>query len=133
VDSVVTQPKKDRASAALEAQQRMGAGGGFYFRNLGRYKPKRVEVGDRCFYVEDNHIQGFAESTDIHDNLDMRCETKGTLYASGWYVFIDACTWKWIAPLPYSPFQGWRYVLLSDDDMQITSDWLTPRLVRERA
>ncbi len=128
---IVTTPKKDRASAALEAQHCLEAGGGFYFRNLGRYKPKHLQVGDRCFYVEGNHVQGFAEITDIRDDPRMRCETKETLYTSGWYMFMDACSWTWITPLPYSPFQGWRYVVLSDDDIHVIGDWLIPKPVRE--
>jgi hypothetical protein len=55
--------------------------------------------------VEDNHLQGFPETTGIRDELGMRCDTKGTLYTPGWYVFIDACTWKWIAPLPIHLFR----------------------------
>lgn len=126
-DIVVTTPRTQMATAAQEAADCIAEGGGLYFRNLGFHTPKDLEVGGRCFYVEDGAVRGFCTVTAVTDRPQMVCDTSGRDFGPGVYVFMDAATWHWIAPLPMSGFQGWRYSTLEEHEIKVLGGWLDSR------
>jgi hypothetical protein len=130
MDIIVTTPKAQMETAALEAENIKEAGGGFYFRYLGRQRPKHFDPGDRVFYVEDGFIRGFAYATDVTDTPGMVCDTSGRQFRAGYYAFMDAETWTWVRPIPMRGFQGWRY-FDAPADLEIIGGWLDPRPVIE--
>lgn len=126
MDIIVTTPKTQRELAAKEAEDCKREGGGCYFRKLGKL-PKHLEIGERCFYVEDDVITGFCIIREIRYEDGMTCDTSGRQFDAGVYVFMDADTWKWIYPIPMLGFQGWRYSRLKPEQIQVLGDWLEPR------
>ena len=126
MDIIVTTPKSQMANAAKEAEDCKKAGGGYYFRRLNRY-PKRLRLGDRVWYVEDGYIRGFAVAVRfISSNVEIECDTTNAIYPPGTYVFMTAEFWKWIKPIPYRGFQGWRYYT-PPQDFEVVGGWLDPR------
>lgn len=126
-DIIVTTPISQMETAAQEARDVIEAGGGFYFRNLSMRVPKELEVGDRCFYVENGFIRGYCTVSHITDEPQMVCETSGREFGPGLYVFMDATTWAWIKPIYQKGFQGWRYSCLREKDIVVLGGWLDPR------
>lgn len=121
---IVTTPKSRMKEAAKEAEQIKKQGAGYYFRYIGKYKPKKLNVGCKCFYTENNFVTGFAEVIDIV-NSEFICETTGKQYRNGWYLILDATTWKWIKPIYYKGFQGYRYF---DEEFEVIGNWLDEKL-----
>lgn len=111
LDLLVTTPKKEMATAAQEAEDIKANGGGTYFRYLGRYRPsENVLPGCRMYYTENGFITGYAIITRFDRKHNQRCDTTKRMWPNGWYVECNAVTWKWIEPIPYKGFQGWRYM-----------------------
>lgn len=112
-DIVVTTPKNQMKNAAQEAQDCLDAGGGWYFRRLYSHRSNWVpslRKGERVWYVEDGYLRGYCKV----DHLKMvtkpiQCDTTGIVYQPGFYVIMRADSWKWVHPVPYRGFQGWRY------------------------
>ena len=124
MDIIVTTPKFATKTAAKEAEKMIAAGGGFYFRRFDR--SAKVDVGDRVYYVEDGFIRGFAEvSSAVYLKEHKICSTTGITYPPGFYVFMDATTWKWMKPIPKKGFQGYRYAF--DLNADIVGGWLDPK------
>lgn len=113
-DIIVTTPKNQMANAAKEAAQVIENGSGRYFRFLGRRRygaPNHAEKGDKIFYVEDGFIRGYCVIDEIRWEASRRvCQTTYNVWEQGWYVEMDATTWHWIKAIPYTGFQGWRYM-----------------------
>ena len=107
MDIIVTTPKSQMRSAALEAADVIKAGGGEYFRRLPHMAD--VTVGDRVFYVEDGFVRGFAVVKEAFYSSGMGCETTGRQWPEGFYVVMPAASWTWIKPIPYRGFMGFRY------------------------
>ena len=126
-DIIVTTPRNQRATAEQEAKDCIAQGGGFYFRNLGTRTPKYLEIGDRCFYVENGAIRGFCLVKAITTEPEMICDTSGREFGPGVYVFMDATTWFWVVPIPMVGFQGWRYSRLDLAEVYVIGNWLYPR------
>jgi hypothetical protein len=124
---VVTTPQTHRKRAAQEALDCIGAGGGFYFRRFGgRCFPKRLETGDRVYFVQENYLRGFALVSHFEVSTGVRCDTSEERYGSGHYVFMDASTWKWVMPTLFKGFQGYRYAETRFDLLPILGGWLDP-------
>ena len=126
-DIIVTTPKSQVERAAREVEQIKAQGGGFYFRNLGMRKPKRLATGDRCFYVENGAVRGYCLVEEVTAEPSMVCEASGAEFGPGVYVFMDATTWTWCEPIPMPGFQGWRYSTLRTEDVVPLGGWLEPR------
>lgn len=123
-DIIVTTPLSQRSIAAQEARNAIASGGGHYFRQL-RNRPKRLQPGDRVFYVDGGYVRGFAIVDEIRGGAAC-CSTTGNQF-SGWLVFMEASSWKWIRPVPMSGFQGYRYVTRElRDQVEILGGWLDP-------
>jgi len=131
VDIIVTTPKSQMDAAAQEAEDARGhieAGGRpQYFRRFPLARHPTIGPGDRVYYVEDGYIRGFAVVTAAGDAC-MNCETTGRRWGDGWYVFMDAKSWRWIDPVPMTGFQGFRYRdrLLRPSDGEV-GDWRDPK------
>ncbi len=121
---IVTTPKKQRDVAAREAQECILAGGGFYFRRFGN-QPRKLHIGTRIFYVEEGYVRGFATVSEAFSSDGMQCETTGRKWPRGFYAIMAANSWKWIRPLVYKGFQGWRY--FDGSEVKIVGDWLAPK------
>ena len=117
---IVTTPKKEIENAAKEAGFVIKNKGGFYFRRLAT-NPTKLEVGDKVFYVEDGYIRGFALVFNIEYKDCEICDVTDRIYDAGWYVEMNAATWKWINPIPMKGFQGWRYF---NSAFEIIGGWL---------
>jgi hypothetical protein len=133
-DIVVTTPKSRMADAAAEAEhaKAMDLAGerSFYFRNLGQTGGAALGKGSRVYYVEDGYVRGFGVIESDEDVLFRdwnECDVTGREYGTGWYVYIPADSWQWIAPIPYRGFQGWRYAPAEWRDYPIFGDWLDPK------
>lgn len=124
MDIIVTTPRNAIGTAAKEAEDCKREGGGFYFRNL-RNKPKNLKPGDKCFYVENGYIRGYAIVDEIREDPGLTCATTGRTFAPGYYVMMDATSWTWIRPIPYQGFQGWRY--FQAPAIEIVGGWLDPK------
>jgi hypothetical protein len=134
-DIIVTTPKSQIATAALEAEQakEMAQRGQrtWYFRNMGRYLPNHFDIGSRLYYVEDGFVYGFGEINDYWYSEGMRDETTGRWFGVGFYIQMFADTWKWIAPIPYKGFQGWRYAPDEWRQLEVIGNWLGPKPMSE--
>ncbi len=128
MDLMVTTPKKEMENAAKEAQDIIAAGGGNYFRYLGRGRPN-AEEGDRVFYSEGGFLTGFCIIKRFERKYYQKCASTGRMWPNGWYVYMDALTWQWIEPIPYKGFQGWRYFNtdLLGPKLKIVGDYKDPK------
>jgi len=110
MDIIITTPKGEMANAAQEAEDCKRDGGGEYFRRFPVDRAPEVLPGDRVYYVEDGFVRGFAVVARIHATASGQCcDTTGRRWPPGFYVFMDATTWKWIRPIPMKGFRGFRY------------------------
>lgn len=124
---IVTTPKSEMSTAAQEARDRIEEGGGVYFRRFGK-EPRGLDPGVRVFYVEDGHVRGFAvveEVTEVQEGEHVVCETTGRAWPSGIYAVMRADSWRWVRPIRYRGFQGFRY--FDDSEVEIVGGWLDPR------
>lgn len=137
MDIIVTTPYSFREQVAQEATMMIKNGGGFYFRRLST-QPKNLNIGDRVWYVEDEYLRGFAIVSYIeYRDTSLTCSTTGKVHENGFFLYMDATTWKWIHPIPYKGFQGWRYFLIEESEngtlffksiikLDIVGGWLDP-------
>lgn len=126
---IVTTPRQLMAEAAQEAEDCKRWGGGRYFRCLGPSGAGcNVGPGDKMFYVEDGFIRGYAVVDQVFFAKEMRCDTSDRRFGPGWYVFADATTWKWIVPIQFRGFQGWRYFPEHLKPLvKVVGGWLDPK------
>lgn len=134
MDIIVTTPKSQTA-AAQEAADCRAAGGGTYFRRFpASHHPIAIgTVGaeDRVYYVEDGYVRGFAviERTQLRES--QVCDTTGREWPPGFYIFMDAASWKWIRPIPMKGFRGFRYAegftTVAGCNVEIVGGWLEPK------
>jgi hypothetical protein len=111
MDIIVTTPRSQMQVAAREAADCIRHGGGQYFRRFhSTAYPQRLGVGDRVYYVEDGYVRGFAVVCRTLHSPDCRaCDSTGRKWSQGFFVFMDAASWRWISPIPMKGFQGFRY------------------------
>jgi len=108
MDIIVTTPKREMANAAREAQDCIRDGGGEYFRRFPADRAPWIVPGERVYYVEDGYVRGFAVVDRVYAANGMRCATTDRIWPAGFYVFMDAMTWRWIRPVPMKGFRGFR-------------------------
>jgi hypothetical protein len=120
VNIIVTTPKGEIKNAKKEAEFCIKNRGGFYFRKLSK-KPKKLNVGDRIYYIEDGFIRGFSLVFEIK-NSRMKCEVMKKEWGDGWYIIMKAEDWKWIRIIPMKGFQGYHYV--DNLEVEIIGNWL---------
>jgi hypothetical protein len=123
---IVTTPQQKRLQAAQEAQNCIDQGGGQYFRKFPRGFPKRLNVGDRCYFVQGHYVRGFALVDSLEYLEQQTCDTSGQGYGVGHYAFMDARSWQWVTPTLYKGFQGYRYTEAWVDELAIVGGWLDP-------
>lgn len=130
-DIIVTTPQACAEAAALEAAESIQCiqegGEAWYFRNLGLHAPRDLEEGDRCFYVEEGYVRGFATVSAITWSPSEICQTTGRHFGQGVYACMDARSWKWIEPIPMRGFQGYRYSRLAEQEIVVVGRWLDPK------
>ena len=131
MDIIVTTPKSQRRAAAREAADVIAAGGGEYFRRF-PLKPARpsIDQGERLYYVENGFVRGFC----IVSRVELRrhpqtCQTTRRVWPPGFYVYMDATTWKWVRPVAMKGFQGFRYAdrQFERTAIEVVGGWLDPR------
>ena len=123
-DILVTTPKSQIEHAAREAKHCMMRGGGYYFRRFAKLPKLLKERISKVFYVEDGYIRGYGTVTDIQWRESMTDSITDEAWPPGYYIAIPADSWKWIRPIPYKGFQGFRYI--PDLEYEIVGDWLDP-------
>ena len=122
--------------SAQEAADCIAVGGGSYFRQFGYLRdgklvgwPKNLDLGDRVWYVEDSYVRGYAIVDDIMLTSSPRiCDTTGKSYPAGCYVQMRADSWKWVKPVKYKGFRGWRY---HNQSSKVIGNWLDSKPVVE--
>lgn len=138
MDYIVTTPKSEMANSAAEAAECIANGGGFYFRKFPpMHRPRGLDIGSKLYYVEDGYIRGFATVEQIvRGDGPFTCETTGKSWGGGWFAVMRADSWKWISPIPYKGFQGWRRIdeamlkaLNNGKPVDIVGGWLDPKPV----
>ena len=122
MDAIVTTPKSEIETAAREAAAVVAAGGGYYYRTVAR-EPRKLNYGDRLFYVEDGFIRGFALVERILVDEPFTCRVTGKT-RHGYQIVMNAKTWHWIEPIPMVGFQGVRYF---DQRVKVVGGWLDPK------
>lgn len=142
MDILVTTPKSEMANAAQEAADAILRRGGEYFRRFPRGRVPDVKSGDRCYYVEDGFVRGYALITRGFLCDGMVCDATGRRWDEGFYIVMEAASWRWIRPLPMRGFQGFRYASRLDAadgqgvrilagnglaDVHEIGNWLDPR------
>lgn len=126
MDIIVTTPKKEIGTAALEAEMaKASTNRTRYFRVLKSY-PQLLNIGDRIYYVEDGHITGFCVVEEIMRKNHEQCDTTKRIYRGGATVYMRADSWKWIKPIPMQGFRGYRY-FDGQDKIEVVGGWLDPR------
>jgi hypothetical protein len=124
---VVTTPKQNTQRAEQEAKDCIRNEGGSYFRKLPyRTYPKSIQVGDRVYYILNNFVRGFCLVQSMEVLHECKCETSGVYYGAGFYIFMDAASWQWVAPAPMKGFQGFRYAQTWMEQLPIVGGWLDP-------
>lgn len=107
-DIVVTIPKTQmKRVEAEEAQVKELLEQGIsvkFFWGLGQ-KPKRLEVGDRCYFVWDGAIRAWHTVLDF--GTDIRCDTTGILHPG--FCAVLAPEIHDIVPIPKKGFRGFQY------------------------
>jgi hypothetical protein len=117
-DIIVTTPLGRMKEAAQEAEdsihEYLTTGEvGFYFRQFRHRDPRHhpnVNEGNRVYYVEDGYIRGYmlVYSKQFRES-GLICQTTGSQYEPGLYIYYLADSWHWIKPIPMQGFQGFRY------------------------
>lgn len=125
MDILVTTPKTEVINSQREANELIQAGGGEYFRRLNT-RPKNLKPGDKIFYTENGFVRGYAVVKEIRTD-QMQCSTTGKHFAAGIYLIMDANSWKWIKPIAYPGFQGWRYFDAQIAKPEVIGGWLDPK------
>ncbi len=123
MDIIVTTPKSQMENAKKEAEHCISKGGGIYFRRFSLNKKPKIEKGNKVFYVEDGYLRGYATVLYTQEADGQICEVTGKQYLPGFYVVMDAKSWKWIKPIPMKGFQGYRY-LKDDINIEVVGNWL---------
>ncbi len=122
---IVSTPIKESDNSWREAEDIKAAGGGTYFRKLARW-PSQVNPGDFCFYLDQLAIRGYCAITEIVSGHRL-CETTGRDWGEGYYLLMDATTWKWIEPIPI-PAGGFRNFQYFDKhkypEVKVVGGWL---------
>lgn len=119
---IVTTPKTEMKHAAEEAEYAKKNPGTQYYRFFPNC-PKHCKPDSKVFYVEDWYIRGFA----IVDSISAAGDLAGCISGPtqrGYYVFMNADSWKWTKPIPMKGFQGFRYF---DGEYEVVGDWLDPK------
>jgi hypothetical protein len=126
-DIVVTTPIKYKDVAAQEAKDCLACGGGFYFKTF-FFKPKRLELGSRVYYIDDGAIRGFGILSYEYTGR-LQCETSGNVWGDNesYNAIIPAHTWHWVKPVVMRGFQGFRYMKQARDTVEIIGDWQKPK------
>lgn len=115
------------SNAAREAADCLRAGGGRYFRRLGT-TPKEIGEGSRVYYVEDGYIRGYCLLQRVEKSSGKTCDTTGKVFEAGTYLVMDAQSWRWIAPIRFPGFQGWRYAPAQwSDQAKVVGFWRDPK------
>ena len=113
MDIVVTIPKSRLAQVEKEEAQvaellAKGVAVNFFW-SLGR-KPKKLEVGDRCYFVWDGAMRAWHEVVGF--GADKQCETTG-IFHPGFCVILAPEIHTIDVPIPMKGFQGFRYFKFS--------------------
>ena len=93
----------------------------YFFHRTGG-KPKWHEAGDRVFFVFSGFVRGFGRSHSIR-RLGRTVSLDGRVFRPGWYLMIYPDSWRWITPLAMRGFQGFRYSVLHDDQVEVVGDY----------
>lgn len=118
---IVTTPKAQFASAVAEAEYAKENPDSFYFRTFTRF-PAKLFLGDNIFYVYGDYIRGFGVVCEIKDE-PIECTVTKFKSGKARSAIVKAESWKWVHPIPYPSFRGWRYYR---GTFTVSGDWLSP-------
>ena len=80
-------------------------------------------MGSKIYYVEDGYVRGYAAVSEIRKG-SMTCDVSGKNY-EGIQAIMPAKSWKWIQPIAFKGFQGFRYAQLNN--IKIVGNWTDPK------
>ena len=119
---LVTTPKSAHELAAKEAEFVANNPDAYWFRTI-KGKPN-VKIGDRVYYVDNGQITGYGIIFDVEYGK-LQCEATGKIY-EGTHLKQR----KWVPlqkPVPFSGFQGFRYIARIPDLREKLSEAEDPR------
>lgn len=123
---IITTPKSEMTNAAQEARDCIKNKGGYYFRRFSKW-PCNIERGERVWYVEAGYLRGYAVVYQVGYLKDGQvCKTTGKTYPAGFYIFMKAESWRWVKPVPYKGFQGYRRAMSMGLNVPI-GGWKDPK------
>jgi len=118
---IVTTPKSEMQNAAKEAKKCIEDGAGYYFRSVSKM-PKDIVIGEsKIYYIEDGYIRGYGVIIGISNGNGQKCSVGDKTWKGPYFIWMPACTWKWIKPIPMKGFQGFRY--FNDKDVKVVGEW----------
>ena len=80
-----------------------------FFWCMKKVTPRRLDVGDRVYYVEDGRLVGFHLVSEIEWYARRVDSYTGLVYPSGVYVSGPAASWRYVDRVAMRGFQGFRY------------------------
>jgi len=105
MDIIVTTPKSQIHAAANEAKDALAGKVHYYFRVFNK-NPKKLQQGDKVFYVENGYITGFAT---VYGFANMEgtllCQTQNKEWNGEVVVWMRCDSWNWIKPIKMKGFQ----------------------------
>jgi hypothetical protein len=107
MDIVVTIPKSEYQNDAIETNDYLDNADMVQFWTLSRV-PKRLQVGDRVYFIKNNRIESSMKVIDIVTDSSTKCETTGRTWAGKCQLFLDDLREENI-PIQIKGFQGYRY------------------------
>jgi hypothetical protein len=107
MDIVVTIPKSEYQNDENETTDYLDNPDIVQFWNFSRI-PKKLQVGDRVYFVKNNRIESSMKVIDIVTNSSTKCETTGRTWAGKCQLFLDDLREENI-PIQIKGFQGFRY------------------------
>ena len=114
-DIIITMPEPIVRQVLNEPSDRF-----FFYRTGGR--PRWHAVGDRVFFVFAGFVRGFGRTHSIK-KLGRTVSLDGKVFRPGWYLTIYPDSWRWTVPIPMRGFQGFRYSVLHDDQVEVVGTW----------
>ncbi|MED4904111.1 hypothetical protein [Parageobacillus thermoglucosidasius] len=108
MDIVVTIPKSEYANDEAETRDYLANPENMeQFWTLSK-RPKKLNIGDRVFFVKHGRIESSMRVTRIKDDATTVCETTGRVWSGKCQIFMDDLRMEHL-DIRVRGFQGFRY------------------------
>lgn len=107
MDIVLTIPKSEYKHDDLETEYFKENKDAFQFWSLSR-KPKKLNIGDRVYFVKNNKIDSSMKVFDVKKHSTMKCEVTNRVWTREYQIFMNDLKSENIN-IEVKGFQGFRY------------------------